>query len=258
MPSALRPHVNSQSDTWFCCRAMLLQPVDYNERETRILSDLLSIQVCLHTQSLAAYNQYPLRAYTCHFICHFTRDSPKRLTGDKTTAGVRVAQMPHVALSLILNFAKRYPDCLCMFVLREICAEVSAKFANVLVEWAASNPSAAEQLKPSFSVSDSAHICGLKRCHDHLNDKIVTAINVHSLKQALFVIDVLQATSTAFQGILDQLERSLYSLDYPRLQANFNTFVALHSLQAVSWSTHASRRSQTTILQGPARIFGSR
>jgi hypothetical protein len=67
-----------------------------------------------------------------------------------------------------------------MFVLREICREVSAKFANVLVELSASNPSAAEQLKP-FSVSDSAHICGWKRCYDHLNDKIVTAINNHSL-----------------------------------------------------------------------------
>jgi hypothetical protein len=144
-----------------------------------------------------------------------------------------------------------------MFVLREICAEVSAKFANVLVELAATNPSAAEQLKP-FSVSDSAHNCGLRRCYDHLNDKIATAISNHSFNQALHVIDVLQGTSASFQATLNQLESSLYSLDYPRLQANFNTFAALHSFQAVSWNTHASLRSQTTILQGPARIFGSR
>jgi hypothetical protein len=65
-----------------------------------------------------------------------------------------------------------------MFVLREICEEVSAKFAKVLEELSVSNPQAAEQLKP-LSVSDSARVCGWKRCYDHLNDKIVTAINGH-------------------------------------------------------------------------------
>jgi len=122
-----------------------------------------------------------------------------------------------------------------MFVLREIFEEVSAKFANVLVELSASNPSAAEQLKP-FSVSDSAHICGWKRCYDRLNDKIVTAINNHSLKQALCVIGVLQGTSAVFLGILNQLESTIMNLDYPRLQAEFNTFVALHYFHAVSWT----------------------
>lgn len=164
-----------------------------------------------------------------------TRDSPVRLTGDKTTAGVCVAQKPHVVLRLILNFATCCADCLCMFVLRQICREVSAKFANVLVELAVSNASAAEQLKP-FSVSDSAHVCGWKRCYDHLNDKIVTAINNHSLKQALCVIGVLQDTFPAFDGILNLLESTILNLDYPRLQAEFNTFVALHYFHAVSWT----------------------
>jgi hypothetical protein len=41
---------------------MLLKPLNDTVDETRILSDLLSIQVRLHTQLLAAYNQNPTRA----------------------------------------------------------------------------------------------------------------------------------------------------------------------------------------------------
>jgi hypothetical protein len=50
---------------------MLLKPLEYRVDDIRILSDLLSIQVRLHTQLIAAYNQNPTRAYACHFICHF-------------------------------------------------------------------------------------------------------------------------------------------------------------------------------------------
>jgi hypothetical protein len=43
-------------------------------------------------------------------------------------------------------------------------------------------------------------------------------------------------TSAAFKGILNLLESTIFNLDYPRLQAEFNTFVAMHYFHAVSWT----------------------